>query len=72
MIQLGLDNNVVAARAIEMRLMPIINLIFEENNPAGIKSVLKHKQLCSDLVRLPLVPATDKLNSKIASFLAQY
>ena len=72
MIQLGLDNNVVAARAIEMRLMPIINLIFEENNPAGIKSVLKHKQLCSDLVRLPLVPATDKLNSKIASFLAQF
>ena len=72
MIQLGLDNNVVAARAIEMRLMPIINLIFEENNPAGIKSVLKHKQLCSDLVRLPLVSATDKLNSKIASFLAQF
>lgn len=72
MIQLGLDNNVVAARAIEMRLMPIINLIFEENNPAGIKSVLKHKQLCSDLVRLPLVPATDKLNSKIASFLTQF
>jgi len=72
MIQLGLDKNVVAARAIEMRLMPIINLIFEENNPAGIKSVLKHKQLCSDLVRLPLVPATDKLNSKIASFLAQF
>ena len=72
MIQLGLDNNVVASRAIEMRLMPIINLIFEENNPAGIKSVLKHKQLCSDLVRLPLVPATGKLNSKIASFLAQF
>jgi 4-hydroxy-tetrahydrodipicolinate synthase len=72
MIQLGLNNNVVEARAIEMRLMPIINLIFEENNPAGIKSVLKHKQLCSDLVRLPLVPATDKLNSKIASFLAQF
>jgi 4-hydroxy-tetrahydrodipicolinate synthase len=72
MIQLGLNNNVVEARAIEMRLMPIINLIFEENNPAGIKSVLKHKQLCSDLVRLPLVPATDKLNSKIASFLTQF
>ena len=35
MIQLGLDNNVVAARAIEMRLMPIINLIFEENTLQG-------------------------------------
>jgi 4-hydroxy-tetrahydrodipicolinate synthase len=72
MIQLGLDNNVVASRAIEMRLMPIINLIFEENNPAGIKAVLKHKRLCSDLVRLPLVPATNKLQSKISTFLAQF
>ena len=72
MIQLGLDNNVVASRAIEMRLLPIINLIFEENNPAGIKAVLKHKRLCSDLVRLPLVPATNKLQSKISTFLAQF
>jgi len=72
MIQLGLDNNVVASRAIEMRLMPIINLIFEENNPAGIKAVLKQKQFCSDLVRLPLVPATNKLQSKISTFLAQF
>jgi len=55
-----------------MRLMPIINLIFEENNPAGIKAVLKHKRLCSDLVRLPLVPATNKLQSKISTFLAQF
>ena len=72
MIQLGLEKKVVASRVLEARLMPIINLIFEENNPAGIKSVLKHKQLCSDLVRLPLVPASDKLNSKIATFLAQF
>ena len=72
MIQLGLEKKVVASRAIEMRLMPIINLIFEENNPAGIKAVLKQKQFCSDLVRLPLVPATSKLQSKISTFLAQF
>ena len=39
MIQLGLDGNADEARKLETRLMPIINLIFEENNPAGIKAV---------------------------------
>jgi len=72
MIQLGLDNEVKASRALEARLMPIINLIFEENNPAGIKAVLKHMGYCTDLVRLPLVPASPFLQSKIAAFVDQF
>ena len=40
-------------------------MIFEENNPAGIKAVLKKMNYCEDAVRLPLVPATEKLQSKI-------
>ena len=40
MIQLGLEGNEDASRALEARLMPVINLIFEENNPAGIKAVI--------------------------------
>ena len=51
--------------------MPLINLIFEENNPAGIKAVLQQLGLCSDDVRLPLVTATDALKSKIKEALAQ-
>ena len=37
MIQWGIDGNSKDARAMEARLMPVINMIFEENNPAGIK-----------------------------------
>jgi 4-hydroxy-tetrahydrodipicolinate synthase len=49
--------------------MPLIGLIFEENNPAGIKAVLQQLGLCEDLVRLPLVAATDDLKYKISTAL---
>ena len=67
MIQMGLKGDSDAAKTIEKRVMPLIKLIFEENNPAGIKAVLNHMQLCEDFVRLPLVVATNTLKSKIAS-----
>lgn len=72
MIQWGLEGNKEDSRKLEARLMPIINLIFEENNPAGIKAVLKTKGFCEDAVRLPLVPATQVLQSKIAAFISAF
>ncbi|MGB4742532.1 MAG: 4-hydroxy-tetrahydrodipicolinate synthase [Flavobacteriaceae bacterium] len=72
MIQLGLQGNAEDSRKLEARLMPIINLIFEENNPAGIKAVLKAKGYCKDAVRLPLVPATEALQAKITAFIAAF
>ena len=72
MIQWGLEGNKEDSRKLEARLMPIINLIFEENNPAGIKAVLKTKGFCEDAVRLPLVPATQVLQSKIAAFITAF
>lgn len=71
MIQLGLKGDSDAAKTIEKRVMPLIELIFEENNPAGIKAVLNHMQLCEDFVRLPLVVATNTLKSKIAAAILQ-
>lgn len=72
MIQWGLEGNTQDSRKLEARLMPIINMIFEENNPAGIKAVFKNMGYCKDAVRLPLVPATEHLQSKIAAFMAQF
>ena len=71
MIQMGLKGDSDAAKTIEKRVMPLIKLIFEENNPAGIKAVLNHMQLCEDFVRLPLVVATNTLKSKIAAAILQ-
>jgi 4-hydroxy-tetrahydrodipicolinate synthase len=69
MIHFGLKGNRDAAKTIEKKVMPLIGLIFEENNPAGIKAVLQQLGLCEDLVRLPLVAATNDLKYKISTAL---
>ena len=72
MIQLGLEGKNKEAYKIHYKLMEIINLIFEENNPAGIKAVLKNLEICSDIVRLPLVSASENLQTKIAHFISNF
>ncbi|MDO6812210.1 4-hydroxy-tetrahydrodipicolinate synthase [Tenacibaculum soleae] len=69
MIQLGLAGKNKEAYEIHYKLMDIVNYIFEENNPAGIKSVLLKKGICLDEVRLPLVKATEELQTKISDFI---
>ena len=72
MIRLGLEGKPKEAYSLHFRLMEIIDLIFSENNPAGIKAVLEAKNLCQDSVRLPLVPATKELKAKIEAFIANF
>ena len=72
MIRLGLEGKPKEAYNLHFKLMEIIGLIFSENNPAGIKTVLETKKLCQDTVRLPLVPATDELKIKINNFISQF
>ena len=69
MIRLGLEGSNTEAFALHYKLMDIVSYIFEENNPAGIKAVLKKLGITSDAVRLPLVPATAQLQQKIGSFI---
>jgi len=72
MIGLGLQGNGKEAYKLHFKLMDITSLIFSENNPAGIKAVLETLNLCSDKVRLPLVPATTNLKIKIKAFVGAY
>lgn len=69
MIQLGLEGKNKEAYKIHYKLMDIVSYIFEENNPAGIKSVLMKKGICLDEVRLPLVKATEELQTEISDFI---
>lgn len=72
MIQFGLEGKVTEAYKLHYKLMEIINLIFQENNPSGIKAVLEILNLCKAEVRLPLVEATPELKNKISTFLKNY
>jgi 4-hydroxy-tetrahydrodipicolinate synthase len=68
MIRLGLKGKAHEAYKLHFKLMDIIGYIFEENNPAGIKSVFEALNLCQSTVRLPLVPASNQLKQKIETF----
>lgn len=45
----------------------MIRLLFAEGNPVGIKAVLAQKGLIGNYLRLPLVPASNSLQQKIAN-----
>ena len=68
MIQAGLDGNSARAKELHYDLMPIIGMIFEQGNPAGIKALLSKKGLCENSLRLPLVPVDDALAERIKVF----
>ncbi len=72
MIKLGLEGKAKQAYKIHYKLMEGIDLIFEENNPAGIKALLKKRAICEPHVRLPLVEASAESKEKINAFINNY
>ncbi|QLE02399.1 4-hydroxy-tetrahydrodipicolinate synthase [Galbibacter sp. BG1] len=68
MVRYALRGNLDDANHIHFQLMDIIEYIFEEGNPAGIKAVFETLGLSTALTRLPLMPASETLKSKIRSF----
>lgn len=70
MVRYGLRGDLDQANHLHFQLMDIIELIFEEGNPAGIKAVFEYLDLCSDVVRLPLVEATANLKQRIGNYIS--
>ncbi len=70
MVELGLKSEVSQSYKIHYQLMKIINLIFEEGNPSGIKYLLSKKNLSNNIVRLPLNEISSSLKEKIDKELA--
>jgi len=68
MIRKGLERKVDEAYQIQYRFTAIIDYIFAEGNPAGIKAVANKIGLCEDFVRLPLVAVSPALRDKIDAF----
>ncbi len=69
MIRLARAGEAAQARRLHEGLAPLMELIFKEGNPAGIKGVLECLGVCGSGVRLPLVPPSDALMRELADFL---
>lgn len=68
MVRLGREKKADEAYKLHYLLADAIDMIFEQGNPAGIKSVFKSLGLCEDVVRLPLVKVNEDLASRINDF----
>ena len=58
MVRAGLKGDFSEARKLHYRLMDLVDLLFVDGNPAGIKATLDLLGICSQDLRLPLVPVT--------------
>ena len=47
------------------RLENIINLLFKNGNPSGIKALISIKGFCENILRLPLTPVDKSLYKEI-------
>lgn len=61
MVTFGLDGNYEKASKAHYKIIDIINSLFEDGNPAGVKAALDILGLCKNNLRLPLV----KVNKRI-------
>ena len=58
MVRAGLVGDIEKARALHYPQLEIIDHLFAESNPAGVKACLKIKGICEEYVRLPLIEIT--------------
>lgn len=65
MVQLAFDGKVKESYEINNKLVEITRLIFAEGNPCGIKTVLAEMGIIKNYLRLPLVVASEGLQTKI-------
>lgn len=65
MVNHAMRTNLKAAREIHYKYMEMIEMLFIEGNPAGIKAIMSILGISQNILRLPLVPVTKATYQKI-------
>ena len=61
----ALKSNYKSAREIQLRYLEIIELLFIDGNPSGVKAMLSIMNICQNNLRLPLVPVNRTIYTRI-------
>jgi 4-hydroxy-tetrahydrodipicolinate synthase len=70
MMRAALNNDFKTAQKLHYKLLPGYDLLFIENNPAGVKAIMSELNLIENVLRLPLVPLSSANHQKVKDFLA--
>jgi 4-hydroxy-tetrahydrodipicolinate synthase len=71
MVRLSLKGDFKAAKVVNDRLIAAYELMFGENNPAGVKGAMAEMRLIGNYLRLPVVPLSDGLQARWAAYLGK-
>jgi len=70
MVRHCLAGDFAAARPMHYMLVDIINTLFAEGSPSGVKAYLNEMGICGNDVRLPVVPVSERMLDKIKALKA--
>ncbi len=70
MVNLCLENKMEEARELHYRVLPVIDMLFADGNPAGVKAALNIKGICENKLRLPMVPVEDAIFENLTKVLS--
>jgi 4-hydroxy-tetrahydrodipicolinate synthase len=68
MVNAALANNFEKAATLQAKLLEGFDLLFAENNPAGVKAFLAEMGIIENILRLPLVPLSDNIMQQVKKF----
>ena len=70
MVNQSLKLNFKAAREIQFKFLDLLELLFVDGNPSGVKAMLNNLNLCQNNLRLPLVPVSKPMLTRIQKAMA--
>jgi 4-hydroxy-tetrahydrodipicolinate synthase len=69
LVEAALQDDFTTARVLNNKLLKGYELLFAENNPAGVKAVLSEMGIIENYLRLPLVPLSPGIHIQIREYL---
>lgn len=65
MVKYALKGDFKKALPLHYKMLPLMNAMFEEGNPTGVKALLEIEGIINNTLRLPLVKASKQLTNKL-------
>jgi 4-hydroxy-tetrahydrodipicolinate synthase len=72
MVNYALENDFTNARALNNKMFDGYELLFAENNPAGVKAFLAELGVIENYLRLPVVPLSRSIHEKVKAYLKTF
>ncbi|MDF2189811.1 4-hydroxy-tetrahydrodipicolinate synthase [Paraflavitalea sp. CAU 1676] len=69
MVRFALKQDLAMAKKLNDPLIEAYDLMFAENNPAGVKAFLTELNLLENILRLPMTPLSSQLHDKVREYL---